>query len=479
MDMDIQPQSPTRKKSKLPLLLCIVVITLMVCLDTSIVNVAMPVMADELGVTMAQIEWIATSYLLMVCSTLLFFGRLGDILGKAAVFQAGVATFTIGSLICGIAPNLVMIIIGRIVQGAGAGASFSNNQALIFENFDTDEHGSAMGLLSTAAAIGSLLGPPLGGALVTFGHWGYIFLINVPIGIAAFVAGHKLLPNIRPEKSMTLDVLGSILLFVSLAMTIASVTLMQQQTTNRELVMLVVGLILLLVFFFFERHAACPIFPVQAVRNPSLIINLGTLFVIFFIMAAQNLILPFYFQRARELTPMRSAMYLSIIPVVLGIGGPIGGRWSDRIGRHIPTIIGLGLVLAAMLTISSLSLTAPLVIAAIGLILYGMGEALFIPPNNSLIMESSRPEELGFVGGLSGFCRMFGQTLGITVATSALYGHMSDEAGMLVSDFVDGHPEIFMHAMSFVFFILAIVVLLGFIATIYRYAKFLHDQKLN
>ena len=468
---------PTKHKSKLPLLFCIIVITLMVCLDTSIVNVAMPVMATELGVTMAQIEWVATSYLLVVCSALLFFGRLGDILGKALVFQAGVATFTAGSVVCGFAPNLAIIIVGRAIQGAGAAAAFANNQALIFENFANDERGSALGLLSTAAAVGALLGPPLGGALVTLGHWGLIFLVNVPIGIVALVAGHKLLPNHRPEKPVPLDVPGSILLFVSLVLTIASVTLMQQQTGTRELVMLGVGLVLLVVFFVFERHVEYPVFPIQALKNPALLINLMTLFIIFFIMSAQNLILPFYFQRARELTPMQSALYLSIIPVVLGIGGPIGGRWSDKIGRHIPTVIGLGLVLAAMLTISSLGLETPLGIAAVGLVLYGMGEALFVPPNNSLIMESARPEELGFVGGLSGFCRMFGQALGVTVATSALYGHMSSEMGTRVSDYVDGRPEVFTHAMSFVFLVLAAVVLVGFIATIYRYVKFLRSQK--
>lgn len=477
MDTNGQGQPPARKRSKLPLLFCIIVITLMVCLDTSIVNVAMPVMANELGVTMAQIEWVTTSYLLVVCSALLFFGRLGDILGKAAVFQAGIATFTIGSLVCGFAPSLAVIIIGRAIQGAGAAAAFSNNQALIFENFGNDERGSALGLLSTAAAIGALLGPPLGGALVTLGHWGSIFLINVPIGVVSFLAGRKLLPNIRPEKLVSLDVPGSILLFVSLVLAIAAVTLMQQKTGKRELAMLAAGLVLLLVFFVLERHVEHPVFPIQALKNPALVINLMTLFIIFFIMAAQNLILPFYFQDARQLTPMRSALFLSIIPVVLGVGGPIGGRWSDKIGRHIPTVIGLGLVLAAMLTISSLGLDTHLAVAAVGLVLYGMGEALFVPPNNSLIMESARPEELGFVGGLSGFCRMFGQALGVTVATSALYGHMSAEMGMRVSDFVDDRPEVFTHAMSFVFLVLAAVVLVGFMATIYRYVKFLRDQR--
>ena len=152
------------------------------------------------------------------------------------------------------------------------------------------------------------------------------------------------------------------------------------------------------------------------------------------------------------------------------------GRIFDADGL-LSVVIGLGLVLAAMLTISSLGLETPLGIAAVGLVLYGMGEALFVPPNNSLIMESARPEELGFVGGLSGFCRMFGQALGVTVATSALYGHMSSEMGTRVSDFVDGRPEVFTHAMSFVFLVLAAVVLVGFIATIYRYVKFLRSQK--
>lgn len=477
--MSTTAQAPAEKINKPALLICVVVMTLMVCLDTSIVNVALPVMADELAVTMAEIEWVVSTYLLVCCSGLLICGRLGDIFGKVRVFQAGVGVFAIGSLLCGFAPNLPVVIVGRAVQGVGAAAAFSNNHSIITENFGPHERGGALGVLSTAAAIGSLVGPSLGGLLVTLGDWSLIFLINVPIGIVAFLAGLKFLPNRHPEEPSPLDVPGSIMLFVSLMLVIAAITLMQQNVSMRELAMLIGGVALLIVFFAYERRVEYPVFPVSALKNPALVLNLMTLFVIFFIISGQELILPFYFQDARQMTPLHCAIFLSIIPVIIGIGGPLAGRWSDRIGCYIPTTLGLGLVLVAMLVLSSLGIETHPAVAAAGLVIYGFGESLFIPPNNSLIMGSARPEELGFIGGLSGFSRMFGMAAGVTAATTALYGHMSAQVGRRVIDFIDDQPEVFTQAMSFVFLMFAVVVLAGFVATIYRFVKFRREQTEN
>ena len=177
----------------------VVIMTLMICVDSSIVNVALPVMSEQLNCSMGMIQWVNTSYLLLTCSGILICGRLGDIFGKVRLFMIGVALFTAGSLLCGISPNLPILVISRALQGLGGAAAFANNQGIITEVFPSNERGHALGWIATAASVGSLIGPSLGGAILSVASWGGIFLVNVPIGIFVFTLGAKILPTDAPR----------------------------------------------------------------------------------------------------------------------------------------------------------------------------------------------------------------------------------------------------------------------------------------
>lgn len=454
---------------KWAILATVVVMTFMVTLDGSIVNVALPSMSEELGVRMSDIEWVATSYLLLSCAGILICGRLGDIFGKVRVFQVGVALFTLGSLLCGLSHNLLMLVAARAVQGVGGAAAFANNQGILVETFPSNERGQALGWLSTMAALGSMAGPSLGGFLLSVGSWDLIFLVNVPVGIISLLVGLRTLPNRAPTHPGTLDRPGSVLLFSSMVLVVAAVTFMQQQVGVRELAMLGVGLVLLVAFVMVERRAADPVFPLKVLRNRMLVLNMLTLFAMFFVIGGQNLLLPFYLQDARGLTPLASAAFLTVVPVITGTCGPLAGYLSDRIGCYWPTSVGLGLVTVAEVALALLSLDTPFAFVVVPLVVYGLGDALFMAPNNSLVLGAAAPDELGFVGGLAGFSRIFGQTAGITFCTSALYARMSGELGYSVADFVPGQELVFTHSLSFVFVLIATVVGVGFAATVVRF----------
>ena len=469
---DITPRSGDAQERRRTLILFnVVIMTLMVCIDGSIVGVALPVMSDEMHASMGMVQWVNTSFLLLSCSGILICGRLGDIYGKVRIFMIGVALFTIGSLLCGISPNLPVLVLSRALQGLGGAAAFSNNQGIITEVFPSNERGHALGWIATAASVGSLVGPSLGGLILSVTSWGGIFLVNVPVGIAMFAMGLKILPNRKPKNPSPLDVPGSVLLFASLMLIVSAVNELQQMQSPLVYAQLVGGLVLLAAFAVVENRAAHPVFPLSVFRNASLMLNMFTMFALFFVIGGQSILFPFYLQDALGFSAGTAALFMTAIPVVTGIVGPIAGAVSDRIGCYLPTCAGLFLAALGELLFSRLGLATPGVFIVIFMVVYGLGSGLFNAPNNSLVMGSARPEDLGFMGGFAAFARNFGQVLGLTVCTSVLYGNMSAQTGTTVTDFVDGKPEIFLNAMSLVFMLLATMVFCGFIATVVRYVR--------
>ena len=178
-------------KNKWIILITILLLTFMSTLDGSIVNVALPTMAKELSVNTQSISWVVSAYLIGICTVILAFGKLGDLKGKMKIFKIGVFSFTVGSLMCGLSPTLPILIISRILQALGAAASMATSQGIITEAFPKNERGRALGLNGTFVALGSMAGAPLGGFLISIFSWNYIFLINIPIGIIAFIFCEK------------------------------------------------------------------------------------------------------------------------------------------------------------------------------------------------------------------------------------------------------------------------------------------------
>ena len=187
--------APRPTAGKWVVLFTVVAMTFMSTLDSSIVNVALPAMQRELGVGAADIQWVSSIYLLACCVTVLVFGRLGDRYGKVRFFQVGVALFTAGSALCGLATTLPVLIGARVVQALGAASATANNMGIVTEVVPASQRGRALGITSTFVSLGLMCGPTIGGMLVAVYPWESIFLINVPVGIVAFLVGLKTLPR--------------------------------------------------------------------------------------------------------------------------------------------------------------------------------------------------------------------------------------------------------------------------------------------
>ena len=445
------------------------IMTFMVTLDGSIVNVALPVMSSELNASMGDIEWVASIYLVVTCATILIFGRLGDMIGKVRIFQIGVILFTIGSLLCSISGTLPLLIGARVVQGLGSAAALANNQGIITESFPPDERGKALGFVSTFVALGSMTGPTLGGMILTVLPWTYIFLINIPVGVLSFLIGLRTLPNKKPAKPGRLDAKGSVLLLLSILLLFGSFTLLQNGVSLPIIIGIIAGAVFLVLFIVVEKRMDDPLVPIGIFKNKMFSLNLFTMLTAFVAIGANNIIMPFYLQDARQFSPGMAGLLMTVIPLITAVMGPISGTMSDHIGSELPTMIGLIFTTIGLGLMTMLGIDTTIAVIILFLAVIAVGSALFQSPNNSLVMGSVSRDELGLVGSLAGLVRNMGMSVGITAGTSLLYSRMSDMAGYRVTNYIPGHPDIFLYGLRSVYIMLAVVVFVGALLTIIRF----------
>ena len=461
--------SKNRTYGKWSILFTVLIMTFMVTLDGSIVNVALPVMSGELNASMGDIEWVASIYLVVTCATILIFGRLGDMIGKVRIFQIGVILFTVGSLLCSISGTLPLLIGARVVQGLGSAAALANNQGIITESFPPDERGKALGFVSTFVALGSMTGPTLGGMILTVLPWTYIFLINIPVGVLSFLIGLRTLPNKKPTKPGRLDAKGSVLLLLSILLLFGSFTLLQNGVSLPIIIGIIAGAVFLVLFIMVEKRMDDPLVPIGIFKNKMFSLNLFTMLTAFVAIGANNIIMPFYLQDARQFSPGMAGLLMTVIPLITAVMGPISGTMSDHIGSELPTMIGLIFTTVGLALMTMLGIDTTIAVIILFLAVIAVGSALFQSPNNSLVMGSVSRDELGLVGSLAGLVRNMGMSVGITAGTSLLYSRMSDMAGYRVTNYIPGQPDVFLYGLRSVYIMLAVVVFVGALLTIIRF----------
>ena len=457
-------------KKEWAILLTVLPMTFMTTLDSSIVNVALPTMARELNTTMAGIEWVVTSYLIVICATILLFGKLGDILGKTRIFKFGIGIFTIGSLLCGLSNTLFMLILSRIVQAIGAGAAMATNQGIITETFPANERGRALGMSGTAVALGTMVGPTLGGLIVSIAPWEYIFLINIPIGILVYIGVIKILPIKKKINDFIIDVKGSILFMISITLLFTSINFGQSLGYNNLFIIMsfIISLILFAIFIRVEKTSNNPMLDISIFKNRLFSLSIFCGFTSFISIGAVNIILPFYYQDVLSLSPSSAGLMMTVSPIILAIVAPLSGYLSDKIGSEKISALGLSILSIGIISLVLFNVNTSLIIVGALVGLLSLGSGIFQSPNNSLIMSTVKKNELGIAGSINGLVRNLGTTTGIALSTNILYSRMSSKVGYKVSGYIDGRPDVFIYAMRFVFIGIGLICLIGAILSIIR-----------
>ncbi len=452
------------------ILINIVLLTFMGCLDSSIVNVALPVMADSFKVGMNSIAVIVSTYLIAISATILIFGRLGDIKGTVRIFKIGIVIFTIGSLLCAIANTLNLLILARIIQAVGAAAFMATNQGIITRVFPAGERGKALGITGSFVALGTLVGPPLGGFIVDAASWPFIFLINIPIGVFAFILGLKILPKDEEVQKARIDVKGAALFLIFIVALFAALLIGEKIGFTKPLILGGFGLAVLsfILFLKVERREESPLLQLNIFKNQLFSLSILCGFLLFVAMNCSNIIMPFYLQDVIKLSPSIAGLYLMTYPLVLFVVAPISGHISDKIGSELLTFIGLIIFSSGFFFIATLNEHFEPVKLVVVIAVMALGNGMFQSPNNSLVMSSVPRERVGVAGSINALVRNLGLVVGVSVSTLILYGVMSRKLGYSVTTFVAGKESEFIFAMRVTYICAGLISFLGAVLTAVR-----------
>ncbi|WP_443053744.1 MFS transporter [Streptomyces sp. NBC_00670] len=399
-------------------------------LDVTIVAVALPSMQRELHTSAPAIQWVVSGYALTFALVLVAAGRLGDALGRRRIFLLALTAFVLCSAAAGAAPDVTLLVVARLAQGAAAGCLAPQNSALIQQLFRGAERGRAFGLFGATVGISSAVGPVVGGLVLTLAGgeegWRWLFYLNVPVGALALVLGLRLLPHVKPGRRERLDLPGIALLGAGVLAVMLPLVMAESGGVRRLWWLFLVGVALLVAFARWEWRVGAR--DGQPLLDPRLVTStrgyaagaaIATLYFVGF--SGVWLVFALFFQNGEGYSPLRSG--LAVTPFALGsaLGAVVSGRLVERLGRLLTVcglvgvLVGLGTAVAVLRLMSG---GAAVWWAAPALLVGGLGSGCVISPNITMTLRDVPVRMAGAAGG----ALQTGQRLGGAVGTAALPG---------------------------------------------------------
>ncbi|MSN26897.1 MAG: MFS transporter [Geobacter sp.] len=387
-------------------------------LDTSIANVALPVLAQAFTASFQEVQWVVIAYLLAITTMIVSVGRLGDIIGRRRLLLTGIFLFTAASVLSGVAPMLWLLIAARAVQGLGGAIMMALTMAIIGETVPKEKTGSAMGLLGTMSAIGTALGPSLGGVLIAGFGWRTIFLINIPLGLLTFILAQRYLPVDHQEPKSDwagFDNLGTLLLALTLAAYALAVTIGRGSFGSLNMALLLAAALGFGLFVLAEARAATPLIRLAIFRDPLLSASLTMSTLVATVVTTTLVVGPFYLSIALGLDAAMVGFVLSVGPLAAALTAVPAGRFADRFGTHRMTIVGLMIMAAGSFILAMLPATLGISGFITPIAIITGGYSLFQTANNTAVMADISPGQRGVISGMLNLSRNLGRLTGASV----------------------------------------------------------------
>ncbi|MGO7960308.1 MFS transporter [Rhizobium leguminosarum] len=434
-------------------------------LGTSIANVGLPSLAQAFDAAFQDVQWIVLAYLLAITTLIVSVGRLGDIIGRRRLLLIGILLFTLASILCGVAPTLWLMIAARAVQGLGAAIMMALTMAFVGETVPKERTGSAMGLLGTMSAIGTALGPSLGGLLIAGLGWPAIFLVNVPVGVLTFVLAYRHLPaDISKGKTdrKDFDMAGTLLLVLTLSAYALAMTIGHGRFGLLNIALLSAAVFGTGLFVFAEARAASPLIQFTVFRNRVLTASLAMNALVSTVMMATLVVAPFYLSHALGLNQALVGIVMSIGPVISILSGVPAGRLVDRLDAAFVVVAGLLAMAAASVAMAVLSGISGY-IAAIAMLTPGY--QLFQAANNTAVMADVRSEQRGVISGMLNLSRNLGLITGASVM-GAVFAFSSG-----TPDITAAHPKAIASGMRMTFALAAALIVAALVIAAGAYRR--------
>ncbi len=399
-----QERSPTNSKSRRYETVVLAVVLMgvtMTGIDTTAVVLGLPVMMSDLRSDILSMIWVIMAYLLVITIFGTQVGRLGDIFGRVKIYNIGFALFTAGSLFCGLAQGGSELVAFRAVQGFGGAMVFSNSGAIIADAVGEERRGRAFGITGIGWSIGAVLGILLGGAIITFLGWRYIFFINLPIGTCAVLLCYKVLKERAERVKSKIDYLGMILFGFGLFLLLYALTnIAGSGSSSFSLIIITLGVVLILSFVAWERYHEDPMLNLSMFKVRVLTASILASFFQGLATFAVLFLVIMYLQGVRSLSPLNASLLL-VPGYVLGAAvSPVAGRASDKLGARYIASMGLSLQAVGIFVYSLLSVSSPLYLVVVGSVINGLGASAFFPANNSAVMANAPRQSYGIASGL-------------------------------------------------------------------------------
>ncbi len=405
----------------------------MILLDTTIVNVAIPAMSAGLNTTLDQILWVLNAYILVYAVLLITAGRLGDLYGQRTLFAIGLFVFTLASALCGLSQNVTELIAARILQGVGGALLTPQTLSIITSLFPPERRGAAFGIWGAVAGLATVAGPTIGGAIITYIDWRWIFFINVPIGIAALFATFLVIPDIRPGRHHGWDVVGIILATAGLFGVVFG--LIEGQRYNWGEIasygvtipeVIVAGVVLIVIFIIWERFQSEPLVPLSLFEERNFAVANWIAAAISFGMLSLFLPLTIYLQSVRGFSALAAGLTLAPMSLTSMVTAPFAGRFADRIGGKYILTAGISLFTIGVASLTYvagpdstwLTFLLPAIIA-------GAGMGMTFAPMTTVAMRNISPRVAGAASGVLNTTRQLGAAIGSAVVGAILQNHLA------------------------------------------------------
>jgi len=392
----------------------------MAVLDGSIANVALPTIAKDLGASPATSVWIVNAYQLTITVLLLPLAALGDQLGYRRIYIPGLVLFTIGSVGCALSRTLLTLILVRVFQGVGAACIMSMNAALVRATYPAKMLGRGIGYNALVLSFSAAAGPTLAAIILSVGSWPWLFMINLPIGIAAVIVGWKSLPYAGGQ-GQPFDWLSAILGALMMGCTVFGAETFARESAGIGVVLIFVGVASGALLVWREWGDAAPLFPVDLLKIRIFSMSIGTSTVSFAAQMLAYVTLPFLFQSVLGRSAFETGLLMTPWPLALGVIAPIAGRLADRVRAGLIGGIGLAIFAVGLFSLSRLGTHPGTFDIAWRMAVCGAGFGLFQSPNNRTIVSSAPRNRSGAAGGMLATARLLGQTTGAVAVGVAFH----------------------------------------------------------
>ena len=417
-----------RKQTKKPLVLASVMLAMfMGAIEATIVSTAMPAIVADLG-GFTLYSWVFSAYLLMNSVTVLIYGKLSDLFGRKPILTIGIIFFLIGSILCGFATSMKMLIIFRLVQGFGAGAVTPIATTIIGDIYTAEERAKIQGYLSSVWGISAITGPAVGGLLVQYVSWHYVFWINIPLGILSLLGLWFFLHENISRKKHEIDYLGAVLLTI----TISSLMFILVEGGSRfawgswqSLSLFAISAVTLLSFVLQESRAKEPVMPFSIWKERSILIANTTSLTTGIMLIGISSFLPTFVQGVMEQTPIVAGFTLTTMSIGWPIASTLAGRWLTTIGYRKTSIIGGASLIIGSIAFVTMSASSGPLWAAVGSFFVGFGMGLTSTAFIVSIQSTVGWEQRGIATAANMFMRNLGNTIGAALLGGILNNRLS------------------------------------------------------